>query len=135
MAGGTLSGRITSTSGGAVANAHLTIKNTANSETQIITANEDGSFSLPNFSPGIFELTVAAPGSAESRTTVRIGAGMDSRGGHRDAYPKQYERRRRGSIGHQWGREFQERGRSASQWAVSFRFVYLAMTRDRFVVH
>ncbi len=79
VGGGTLSGRITSTAGAGVANARLTIKNTANGDTKIVTANEDGSFTFSNLSPGIFEMTVSAPGFAEARTTVTVSAGMESR--------------------------------------------------------
>ncbi len=78
-AGQSLSGRITSASGARIANAHLTIKNIATGDTKIITANQDGSFTLTNLSPGIFEIAVSAPGLVESRTTVAISAGVDSR--------------------------------------------------------
>jgi len=79
VAGGTLSGRITSTTGAPIANARLTIKNTANGDTKIIAANQDGSFALPNLSPGIFEITASAPSFADARTTVTLTAGTDRR--------------------------------------------------------
>ncbi len=61
VAEGTLSGRITSTAGARIANAHVTIKDAAKGDTKIIAANEDGSFTFSNLSPGIFEMTVSAP--------------------------------------------------------------------------
>jgi hypothetical protein len=79
VAAGALSGRIISTTGARIANARLTIKNTANGDTKIIAANEDGSFTLLNFLPGIFEITVSAPGFVEARTTVTMDAGIDRR--------------------------------------------------------
>ncbi len=79
VAEGTLSGRITSTAGARIANAHVTIKDAAKGDTKIIAANEDGSFTFSNLSPGIFEMTVSAPGFAEARTTVTVSTGMESR--------------------------------------------------------
>lgn len=79
VAGGILSGRITSATGARISNARVTIKNTATGDTKAIAAKEDGSFALPNLSPGIFEITVSAPDFADARTTVTISAGMDSR--------------------------------------------------------
>ncbi len=79
VAGGTLSGRITSTAGAGIANARVTIKDAAKSDTKTIAANEDGSFTLSNLSSGIFEITVSAPGFAETRTTVTMNTGMDNR--------------------------------------------------------
>jgi len=77
VAAGNLSGAVTTTTGAHVANARLTIKNTANGDTKIITANDDGSFTLVNLPPGVFELTVSAQRFADARTTVTITAGMD----------------------------------------------------------
>jgi hypothetical protein len=74
-----LSGRITSAAGARIANARITIKDVAKSDTKTIAANGDGSFTLSNLSPGIFEITVSAPGFAETRTTVTMNAGMDNR--------------------------------------------------------
>jgi len=78
VAGQTLSGRITSTSGARIATARVTLKNPANGDTKSIPVTEDGTFRLTNLSTGIFEITVSAPGFVESRTTVAISAGVDS---------------------------------------------------------
>jgi hypothetical protein len=72
-----LSGEITAVSGSHIANAHITIKNTGNGETKATTANEDGSFTIGNLSPGTYEITVSAPGFAESKDTVIIGVGTN----------------------------------------------------------
>jgi Carboxypeptidase regulatory-like domain len=79
VAGQTLSGRITSTGGTSVANARITLKNPTNGDTKSIAATEDGSFAFANLAPGIFEITVSAPGFAEARTSVTISSGVDSR--------------------------------------------------------
>jgi len=79
VAGQTLSGRITSTSGARIASASVTLKNPGNGETRSIPVTEDGSFTVSKLSPGIFEITVSAPGFVESRTTVTISSGVDSR--------------------------------------------------------
>src|SRR5258708_33520494 len=60
--GQSLSGRITSTSGAPIANARVTVKNPASGETKSIAVTEDGSFTFANLAPGIFEITVSAPG-------------------------------------------------------------------------
>src|SRR6266849_2231618 len=77
VTGGNLSSRITHTTGARMANAHLTVKNTANGYTKSITANEDGSFSVRKLSPGMFEITVSVPGFAQVKTVVTISAGID----------------------------------------------------------
>jgi len=79
VAGQTLSGRIISTGGTSIANARVTLKNPANGNTKSIAATEDGSFTFANLAPGIFEITVSAPGFVESRTTVTISAGVEKR--------------------------------------------------------
>jgi hypothetical protein len=79
VTGQTLSGKITSVSGGRIANARTTLRNPSNGETKTIAVAEDGSFTLNNLPPGIFEITITAPGFVEYRGTVTISAGADSR--------------------------------------------------------
>jgi hypothetical protein len=79
VAGQTLSGRIMSTSGAPITNAHVTLRNQTNGESKSIVVAEDGAFTLTDLSPGTFEITVSAPGFVDSRTTVTISAGADSR--------------------------------------------------------
>ncbi len=76
---GTLAGRIASSAGAPIANALLTVKNTAKGGTKTINAKVDGSFSLRNLAPGVFEVTVTAKGFVAVRTTVTVIAGTDSR--------------------------------------------------------
>lgn len=77
VAGGTLSGTVTGTTGAHVANAHLTFRNTANGDTKTIIAKEDGSFTFRAPSPGTFEITVSASGFAELKKDVTIAAAID----------------------------------------------------------
>ncbi len=79
VAGQTLSGGITSISGGRIANARVALKNLANGETKIIAVTKDGSFTFADLAPGMFEITVSAPGFADARATVTISVGVDSR--------------------------------------------------------
>src|SRR3989454_3896086 len=72
---GTLSGTVTSAAGSRVANAHLSIKNTATGDTQLVIAKEDGSYNLRNLSPGTYEITASAVGFTDARTTVTIASG------------------------------------------------------------
>ena len=76
---GTLAGRIASSTGAPIANALLTVKNTAQGGTKTINAKVDGSFSLRNLTPGVFEVTVTAKGFVAVRTTVTVIAGTNSR--------------------------------------------------------
>ena len=72
---GTLSGTVTSPPGSPIANAHLSIKNTATGDTQFVIANEQGSYNLPNLSPGTYEISASAVGFTETHMTVTIASG------------------------------------------------------------
>jgi Carboxypeptidase regulatory-like domain/TonB dependent receptor len=69
----TLSGTIASETGARVSTARLSIKNTANGDTQSVTATPDGSYVVHNLVPGTYDITVSAPGFADSHATVVIG--------------------------------------------------------------
>jgi Carboxypeptidase regulatory-like domain/TonB dependent receptor len=70
----TLSGAIASPSGSRIANARLSIKNIANWDTKFVTVKRDGSYVVRNLLPGTYEITVSAPGFADTRMTVVIPA-------------------------------------------------------------
>src|SRR6266404_2611159 len=53
-------------------------KDTAKGGTKTINAKVDGSFSLRNLAPGVFEVTVTAKGFVAVRTTVTVIAGTNS---------------------------------------------------------
>jgi Carboxypeptidase regulatory-like domain/TonB dependent receptor/TonB-dependent Receptor Plug Domain len=71
VAGGTLRGVVTDPTGAAVRGAQVTIRNVATAVTAHVTTDRDGAYSLPSLLPGIYEVTVGAPGF---RTRIQSGA-------------------------------------------------------------
>src|SRR6202140_3452414 len=71
VVGGTLSGTVTDTSGGAIANATLSIKNMATGVSTDVTTNSQGIYNAPNLLPGSYEATVSA-GGFETKTLSNI---------------------------------------------------------------
>ncbi len=74
---GTLSGTVASSSGSRIPSARLSIKNAANGDTQLVTADRNGSYALRNLLPGTYEITASASGFADARTTATISAATD----------------------------------------------------------
>jgi hypothetical protein len=77
VAGANLSGSVTDASGAAVPNANISIKNTATGIARDITTDSDGFYSAPNLLPGIYDVTVSAPGfstSVQTGLTLTVGA-------------------------------------------------------------
>jgi outer membrane receptor protein involved in Fe transport len=77
VAGGTLSGTITDTSGAAVPNAQVEIKNSATGITRSLTTNAEGFYSAANLLPGSYEVAVSATGfntEVKSGITINVGA-------------------------------------------------------------
>jgi outer membrane receptor protein involved in Fe transport len=77
VAGANLSGTVTDASGAAVPNASISIKNTATGIARDITTDSDGFYSAPNLLPGIYDITVSAPGfstSVQTGLTLTVGA-------------------------------------------------------------
>jgi Carboxypeptidase regulatory-like domain/TonB dependent receptor len=70
----TLSGKVTSSSGIAVANARLVIKNSTASDTRSVVGNSDGTYLITNLSPGTYEITASAPGFTDAHATVVISS-------------------------------------------------------------
>src|SRR5262249_48962864 len=62
--GGTISGTVTDSSGGALPTAKVTILNQATGLTRELVTNEQGFFSAPNLLPGNYTVTVSAHGFA-----------------------------------------------------------------------
>src|SRR5580704_2135232 len=66
VAGSTISGLITDSTGSAVPNAAVSIKNQATGVEREVTTNADGFYSAPNLLPGNYEVTVTAPGFSKA---------------------------------------------------------------------
>jgi len=76
----TLFGRVTAPSGSPIANARILIKGTAEgSDEESVTPDSDGSYTVTNLSPGIYLISVTAPGFEQSTTTVTLGDAEDLR--------------------------------------------------------
>jgi Carboxypeptidase regulatory-like domain/TonB-dependent Receptor Plug Domain len=77
VAGSTLSGSVTDTSGAVIPDAQVSIKNAATGVTTTVKTNSDGFYSVPNLLPGTYNLTISASGfSTEVRNglTLTVGA-------------------------------------------------------------
>jgi len=76
VAGGTISGTVTDSSGRVINNVQITITNLATGVTRDVTTNEDGFYSAPNLLPGTYEAKFTAQGfKGELRTSIEITVG------------------------------------------------------------
>jgi hypothetical protein len=77
VAGANLSGTVTDQSGSGVPNASVSIKNTATGIARDNTTDSDGFYSAPNLLPGVYDITISAPGfstSVQTGLTLTVGA-------------------------------------------------------------
>src|SRR5260370_27079676 len=76
VTGATLSGTITDASGAVIANAQVSIKNTATGITKDTTTDSAGFYTAPNLPAGPYEAKVTAAGfnTAVSSVTLAVGA-------------------------------------------------------------
>jgi hypothetical protein len=74
---GTISGRVTDSSGAVIKNASVTISNPANGLSRKVTTSDSGEFSSPNLLPGTYTIAVEVPGfkKLESPGFVLTAAG------------------------------------------------------------
>jgi Carboxypeptidase regulatory-like domain/TonB-dependent Receptor Plug Domain/TonB dependent receptor len=76
VAGATLSGTITDSSGGVVPGARVIIKNVATGVTTEVTTNSDGFYNAANLLPGEYSVTVSSKGyTIEERTGISLTVG------------------------------------------------------------
>ncbi len=73
-----LNGTVTDPSGATVANAKITVTNTATNATFTATTNQDGFYAVPNLPPGAYELTVEAPGFANYKEQFTLAVAQFS---------------------------------------------------------
>src|SRR6202790_730557 len=77
VSGATLTGTVTDASGAVVASAKVSIKNAATDFTSDVTTDSAGLYSAPNLLPGVYDITVVAPGfstSLQTGLTLTVGA-------------------------------------------------------------
>src|SRR4029077_18123984 len=77
LAGTTLSGQVSDRSGAIIGAASVTIRNVATDEARTVTTNEKGLYNAPSLQPGIYSVTVSAPGFAthvERDLQLTVGA-------------------------------------------------------------
>ena len=76
VAGGTISGTVTDSSGRVINKVEITITNVATGVTRVVTTNDEGFYSAPNLLPGTYELKFSAPGfKVEARKNIELTVG------------------------------------------------------------
>jgi len=76
VAGGTISGTATDSSGRAINKVNITITHVATGVTRGVTTNDEGFYSAPNLLPGTYEVKFSAPGfSSEVRKNIEVTVG------------------------------------------------------------
>jgi hypothetical protein len=73
-----LNGTITDPSGATVANAKITVTDTATNATYTATSNQDGFYAVTNLPPGTYELTVEASGFANYKEEFNVAVAQFS---------------------------------------------------------
>src|SRR6266853_728931 len=79
VAGGTISGTVTDSSGRVINNVRITITNLATGVTREVTTNDEGFYSAPNLLPGTYEAKFFAQGfrtQARSNLELTVGASV-----------------------------------------------------------
>ena len=77
VSGATLTGTVMDASGAVIANAKVSIRNTATAVTRDVTTDSSGLYSAPNLQPGVYDVTAEAPGfstSVQTGLTLTVGA-------------------------------------------------------------
>jgi hypothetical protein len=78
VAGGSITGTVTGESGGAMPDVNVAIKDLSSGSDRTVTTNTSGLYSVPNLSPGSYEMTVSAPGfTTQLWTDITVAAGVE----------------------------------------------------------
>jgi hypothetical protein len=76
VAGGTISGTVTDSSGRVINKVEITITNVATGVTRVVTTNDEGFYSAPNLLPATYELKFSASGfKVEARKNIELTVG------------------------------------------------------------
>jgi len=76
VAGGTISGTVTDSSGRVINKVEITITNVATGVTRVVTTNDEGFYSAPNLLPGTYELKFSSSGfNVEARKNIELTVG------------------------------------------------------------
>src|SRR6266849_747569 len=76
VAGGTISGTVTDSSGRVINNVRITINNFATGVTRDVTTNDEGFYSAPNLLPGTYQAKFSAKGfKTEARSGIALTVG------------------------------------------------------------
>jgi Carboxypeptidase regulatory-like domain/TonB dependent receptor-like, beta-barrel/TonB-dependent Receptor Plug Domain len=79
VAGGTISGTVTDSSGRVINNVRITITNLATGVTREVTTNDEGFYSAPNLLPGTYEAKFSAQGfKTEARGGIELTVGTSA---------------------------------------------------------
>jgi hypothetical protein len=78
VAGGSITGTVTGESGAPMPDVGISVKDLSAGLSRTATTNAAGLFSVPNLSPGNFEMTVSAPGfTTQQWTSITVTAGVE----------------------------------------------------------
>jgi hypothetical protein len=72
----TVNGRVTDPAGAAIANANVTVRNTATNENITVQTNSEGNYTVPFIRPGVYNIDVEAPGFKKftrDQQTLQVG--------------------------------------------------------------
>jgi hypothetical protein len=76
VAGGTISGTVTDSSGRVINKVEITITNVDTGVTRVVTTNDEGFYSAPNLLPGTYEVKFSASGfKVEARKNIELTVG------------------------------------------------------------
>jgi len=76
VAGGTITGTVTDSSGRVIANAHIAITNVATGVVRATTSNDEGLYTAPNLLPGTYDVKFTAQGfKSELRKEIELTVG------------------------------------------------------------
>src|SRR5262249_12558430 len=78
VAGGSVSGTVTDTSGAVIPNAQVTVLNTATGITRTLATNDSGFYNAPNLMPGPYQVSVALNGFSTSIKRLELAAGASA---------------------------------------------------------